>query len=33
MRLCIVLALVLLLASSAFGLERVAYQMREDFGT
>ena len=33
MRLCIVLALVLVLASSAFALEKKAYQMREDFGT
>ncbi len=33
MRLCIVLALVLVLASSAFALERKAYQMKEDFGT
>jgi hypothetical protein len=33
MRLCIVLALVLVLASSAFALEKKAYQMKEDFGT
>jgi hypothetical protein len=33
MRLCIVLALVLVLASSAFALEKKAYQMRDDFGT
>jgi hypothetical protein len=33
MRLCIVLALVLILASSAFALEKKAYQMKEDFGT
>jgi len=33
MRLCIVLALVLILATSAFALEKKAYQMREDFGT
>ncbi len=33
MRLCIVLALVLVLASSAFAMERKAYQMKEDFGT
>jgi hypothetical protein len=33
MRLCIVLALVLVLATSAFALEKKAYQMREDFGT
>jgi hypothetical protein len=32
MRLCIVLALVLVLASSAFALEKKAYQMKEDFG-
>lgn len=33
MRLCMVLALVLVLATSAFALEKKAYQMREDFGT
>jgi hypothetical protein len=33
MRLCIVLALVLVLATSAFALEKKAYQMRDDFGT
>jgi len=33
MRLCIVLALVLVLATSAFAMEKKAYQMREDFGT
>lgn len=33
MRLCIVLALVLVLASSAFAFEKKAYQMRDDFGT
>jgi hypothetical protein len=33
MRLCIVLALVLVFASSAFALEKKAYQMRDDFGT
>jgi hypothetical protein len=33
MRLCIVLALVLVLASSAFALEKKAYQMRDDFGS
>ena len=33
MRLCIVLALVLVLATSAFALEKKAYQMKEDFGT
>jgi len=33
MRLCIVLALVLVLATSAFAVEKKAYQMREDFGT
>jgi hypothetical protein len=33
MRLCIVLALVLVLATSAFALERKAYQIKEDFGT
>jgi hypothetical protein len=33
MRLCLVLALVLVLATSAFALEKKAYQMREDFGT
>jgi len=33
MRLCIVLALVLVLASSAFALEKKAYQMKDDFGT
>jgi hypothetical protein len=32
MRLCIVLALVLILATSAFALEKKAYQMRDDFG-
>ena len=33
MRLCLVLALVLVLATSAFALEKKAYQMRDDFGT
>jgi hypothetical protein len=33
MRLCIVLALVLVFATSAFALEKKAYQMRDDFGT
>jgi hypothetical protein len=33
MKLCLVLALVLVLATSAFALERRAYQMKEDFGT
>lgn len=33
MRLCIVLALVLVLASSAFAIEKKAYRMKEDFGT
>jgi hypothetical protein len=33
MRLCLVLALVLVLATSAFAIEKKAYQMREDFGT
>ena len=33
MKLCIVLALVLVLASSAFAVEKKAYQMKEDFGT
>jgi hypothetical protein len=33
MRLCLVLALVLVLATSAFALEKKAYQIREDFGT
>jgi hypothetical protein len=33
MRLCIVLALVLVLATSALAMEKKAYQMREDFGT
>ena len=33
MKLCMVLALVLVLATSAFALEKKAYQMREDFGT
>jgi hypothetical protein len=33
MKLCLVLALVLVLATSAFGLEKKAYQMKEDFGT
>jgi hypothetical protein len=33
MRLCIALALVLVLATSAFAWEKKAYQMREDFGT
>ena len=33
MKLCIVLALVLIFATSAFALEKKAYQMRDDFGT
>ena len=33
MKLWLALGLVLLLATSAFGLESKAYQLREDFGT
>jgi hypothetical protein len=33
MKICLVVALVLVLATSAFGLEKKAYQMKEDFGT
>ena len=33
MRLGMVLVLVLVLATSVFGLEKKAYQMREDYGT